>query len=223
MATSPTAHARRGALRRLQEAQHRLRSGGDATNQNHSSCTALAAPVVTRSMTPTGVELSWAPVTGPAEYRIYRGELGCNRQQVPHPRRFPPGKRPTSTTAWIRGATSLPREAFGTKPGMHQPGVELCERAAGSRVQKSSSESWTMATACRSPEKRSVCRCRSPISAPTQPSLVSARLGLVAPADVRILRPTASWPTIAPRHDGGEPVPHFEIVVLDQAELAARS
>jgi subtilisin-like proprotein convertase family protein len=46
---------------------------------------------------------------------------------------------------------------------------------------------------------------------------VAASLGLVGPPDVRILKPAATWPAIAPNSTAESVAPHFELVVLPQA------
>jgi hypothetical protein len=56
---------------------------GDPENQSTSSCPALDTPALSVTETTSGTELSWAVVPGASEYLVLRGELGCNRQQVP--------------------------------------------------------------------------------------------------------------------------------------------
>jgi subtilisin-like proprotein convertase family protein len=61
-------------------------SCGDASDpeyQSTSSCPSISAPVLSLTETPSGTELSWPAVAGADEIRVYRNELGCDRQQVP--------------------------------------------------------------------------------------------------------------------------------------------
>jgi len=55
----------------------------DPENQSTSSCPVLDTPALAITETGTGTALSWADVAGASEYLVLRGELGCNRQQVP--------------------------------------------------------------------------------------------------------------------------------------------
>lgn len=52
-------------------------NAGDASNQNSSSCPALARPTVTTTAGSSSVSLSWAPVANAASYLILRNDQGC--------------------------------------------------------------------------------------------------------------------------------------------------
>ena len=112
-------------------------SVSDPANQSSSGCPALAAPVLTVAESPGGTELTWPPVSGAAEYRIYRGELGCDRMQIPL------ASLASGTTSYLDSEADpeLPRfyrvEAFGTTTACHSP-VSNCESTpVGSRLQLS--------------------------------------------------------------------------------------
>jgi subtilisin-like proprotein convertase family protein len=65
-------------------ARHNISCGTaeDPENQSSSGCPALATPYLTIDESGTGPELGWEEVPGAAEYVIYRGDLGCDHQQV---------------------------------------------------------------------------------------------------------------------------------------------
>ena len=65
--------------------RHNIACGlsGDPENQSTSSCPVLDTPALVVTETSSGTALSWAGVPGASEYLVLRGELGCNRQQVP--------------------------------------------------------------------------------------------------------------------------------------------
>ncbi len=50
---------------------------GDATNQNRTSCPALAAPTLTTTSTPGQIALSWTAVAGASSYNVLRNDQGC--------------------------------------------------------------------------------------------------------------------------------------------------
>jgi len=65
--------------------RHNIACGlpGASENQSTSSCPVLDAPALIVTETESGAALSWAGVAGASQYLVLRGELGCNRQQVP--------------------------------------------------------------------------------------------------------------------------------------------
>ena len=73
-----------------------------------------------------GTQLSWGPVANAAEYRIYRGDLGCDRQQVAL------ADLPSGQTSYLDDVADpdLPRfyrvEAIGSNAACHGP-VSNCE------------------------------------------------------------------------------------------------
>jgi subtilisin-like proprotein convertase family protein len=79
---------------------------------------------------PSGVGIDWDEVPGANGYVVYRGDLGCNRQQVPVL------TVPSGTTSWSDdlSGSDLPRyyriEAVGLDPSCRSA-VSNCESAAG--------------------------------------------------------------------------------------------
>ena len=99
-------------------------SAGNAEHQSTGSCPALAAPSLNVVEGAGGTELSWSAVTGAAEYRIYRGELGCDRQQIPIA--VVAGTAYTDATS-DQGFPRFYRvEPFGSNPACNGP-VSNCE------------------------------------------------------------------------------------------------
>jgi len=199
--------------------RHNIACGlvGDATNQNHSSCPSLAAPMVAKSVTPAGVQLSWSPVTGAAEYRVYRGELGCNRQQVPI------ASLPAGQSAYVDDSadSNVLRfyrvQAFGANGACASPVSNCAAAPPGSRLHEASHRVVDDGDGIPEPgETLSV-----PLSlintGADAATLVAADLRLAGPGDVRILKPTATWPDIAPNTSAESSVPHFQLVVLPEA------
>jgi subtilisin-like proprotein convertase family protein len=192
-------------------------AAADATNQNHSSCPTLAAPVLTRSTTPSGIQLSWTAVAGAAEYRVYRGELGCNRQQVPI------ASLPAGQTTYVdnSGDSDVIRqyrvEAFGTNRACASPVSNCALAPPGSRLQVTSHRVVDDGDGIPEPGETITL----PVSilnsgAEAAPS-ASGTLQLFGPADVRILEPGATWSTIAASSTVESSAPHFQLVVLPEA------
>jgi len=108
--------------------RHGIKCGNvaDPENQSTSSCPTLAAPVLTVVETPAGTELSWGTVANASEYRVYRGDLGCNRQQVG----IASVSAPTTSFVDTVSDPGLPRayrvEAFGANSACSSP-VSGCE------------------------------------------------------------------------------------------------
>jgi hypothetical protein len=200
-------------------ARHNLACGAatDATNRSTSSCPALATPVVTRTIRPEGVELSWVAVPGAAEYRVYRGELGCNRQQVPI------ASLPAGQTTYLDDVakTDLLRyyrvEAFGSNRACTSRVSNCIAAPPGSLLQAVSYRVVDDGDGVPEPGET--------FSLPVtlfnnggDPSISAvASLRQVGPSTTRILRPTAAWPTVAPNASAESSAPHFQMVVLDQA------
>ena len=199
--------------------RHKLACGGanDRTNKNSSSCPTLAAPVVTRSMTPAGVELSWTAVAGAAEYRVYRGELGCNRQQVPLAA-LPPGQTTyVDDSADSDVLRSYRVQAFGTQRACSSPVSNCVQAPPGSKLQEASHRLIDDGDGIPEPGE-TFSLAVSLLNAGGDPATSAAgKLALIGPPDVRILKPAAGWPTIAPSATAESTAPHFEIVVQEQA------
>lgn len=199
--------------------RHKIACGtaADPTNQSTSSCPSLTAPQVTRTMTPGGVELNWTPVAQAAEYRVYRGELGCDRQQVPL------AALPAGQTTYVddsRDASVLRSyrvQAFGAQRACAGP-VSSCVMAPpGSRLEKATHRVIDDGDGIPEPGE-SFELAVSLYNSGGDPALATTgRLGLVGPAEVRILGPTAGWTTIAHGAAVESSPPHFEIVVLEEA------
>ena len=77
--------------------RHNIACGlaGDPENQSTSSCPVMDTPALNVTESTSGTALTWADVPGAAEYLVLRGELGCNRQQVPV------GPLPGGTTSYL--------------------------------------------------------------------------------------------------------------------------
>jgi hypothetical protein len=60
-------------------ARHKIACGaaGDASNQNSTTCTPLAAPTLSASPGPAASVLSWTSVPNTVNYRILRNDAGC--------------------------------------------------------------------------------------------------------------------------------------------------
>ncbi len=209
-------------------ARHKLACGAaaDATNQSHSSCPALAAPAVTRTMTPAGVQLSWAPVAGAVTYRVFRGELGCNRQQVPL------AALPATQTGYTDDSADSPVvrsyrvQAFGATAACASP-VSACIAAPpGSRLEMKSHRVIDDGDGIPEPGET----LNVPVTlfnGGADPALATnARMHLVSPPEARILGPDATWPAIAPNATAESAAPHFVVVMQGDAhcgdELALR-
>lgn len=61
--------------------RHKIACGaaGDASNQNHSACPALARPEFSIKAGNNSAQLRWTAVPGAAGYRILRNDFGCER------------------------------------------------------------------------------------------------------------------------------------------------
>jgi hypothetical protein len=199
--------------------RHNIACGavGDATNQSSSSCPTLGAPVLTRSVMPPGVELDWTPVAGAAAYRVYRGELGCNRQQVPI------ATTAGGQTIYVDDSSDSEVvryyrvQAFGSNPTCAGPVSNCVSAPPGSRLQVVSHGVVDDGDGMPEPgETVSIPVSLRNIGADTAPS-VTGNLSLLGPADARLLRSAATWPAIAPNATAQSDAPHFELVVLEQA------
>jgi hypothetical protein len=118
-------------------ARHNIACGSadDPENQSTSSCPSLDAPVLTATETPSGTELSWGAVTGAAEYRVYRGELGCNGQQIPVAS-LTGGETTYLDTTADQDLTRYYRvEVFGSNPACFSPLSDCATPSFGARLQ----------------------------------------------------------------------------------------
>ena len=113
-------------------ARHNIACGlpGDPNNQSTSSCPALATPDLTVTDGGSGPELTWDEVTGAAEYQLYRGDLGCDKQHVPMAT-LPAGVTTFVDTVPDPGIARFYRvEAIGANAACRSA-VSSCEVASG--------------------------------------------------------------------------------------------
>ncbi|HXV76307.1 MAG TPA: proprotein convertase P-domain-containing protein, partial [Candidatus Polarisedimenticolaceae bacterium] len=201
-------------------ARHAIACGvaSDATNQSTSSCPALDTPELMRAMTPDGVELSWTAVAGAATYRVYRGELGCDRQQVALAS-IPAGQSSYVDSSADSGVLRHYRvEAFGSNPACTSRVSNCVGAPPGSRLQPVSHR-------VEDDDGDGIPEPGETLSLPVTLLNTGADAAYGAAADVvrvgtaevRALVPTASWPTIEPNIPAESDAPHLELVVLAQA------
>ncbi len=199
--------------------RHKLACGAatDATNQSTSTCAALAAPVVTRAAAPSGIQLSWNAVAGAAEYRVYRGELGCDRQMVPI------AALPGGQTSYVddSGANDLVRryrvEAFGANRACFGPVSDCVSAPPGSRLHTASYRVVDDGDGIPEPGETITLPVSLGNTGADAATSASGSLKPVGPPDVRILTPAATWPTIEAGATVESDPPHFRIVILQQA------
>ncbi len=195
-------------------------SSGDAENQSTSSCPSLDAPVLNVTETVSGTELSWGAVTGAAEYRVYRGELGCNGQQIPI------ASLTGGETTYLDTIADqdLPRfyrvEVFGSNPACTSP-LSNCEATpSGARLQN---QGYRLAGSGHDgddhPEPGETVELPVELfNTGVSPALaVGGEVQLLGPAHVRLLNGDALWPDLAPMAAAESNAPHFELVVLEEA------
>ncbi|MBP7147319.1 MAG: fibronectin type III domain-containing protein [Acidobacteria bacterium] len=65
--------------------RHNIACGtaADAANKNTSACPSLSQPALSTAVEGSGIRLTWNSIANAAKYRVFRGELGCDRSQVP--------------------------------------------------------------------------------------------------------------------------------------------
>jgi subtilisin-like proprotein convertase family protein len=203
-------------------ARHGIACGApeDPENQSTSSCPALAKPALTVTETPGGTELSWIAVAGAAEYRVYRGELGCDRQQVPIASLTGGETTYLDTVADPDLSRYYRIEAFGSNPACSSPVSDCGATPLGARLQKHSHRVMDDAYDTDGmPEPGETVRLPVTLfnTGIETASSTAGTLRVTAPAQVRVLESEATWPAITP-HDALESdEPHFELVVLEDA------
>ncbi|HEX5045049.1 MAG TPA: proprotein convertase P-domain-containing protein, partial [Candidatus Polarisedimenticolaceae bacterium] len=200
--------------------RHALACGaaGDATNQSHTSCPVLAAPVLTRTSSPAGVELSWAPVPGATSYRVYRGELGCDRQQVPI------ATRTAAQTSYLDDSADAPLlrhyrvQAFASNGACASP-VSACMGApAGSRLTKTGHRVIDADDGIPEPGETFGLAATLHNGGGDAATSTTGTLSVVGPAHVRILDPQMGWPTIPSLGEAESVAPQPQLVLLPQAQ-----
>ena len=194
----------------------------DPENQSTSSCPALATPVLAVAQTPAGTELSWGAVVDAAEYLVYRGELGCDRQQVPI------ATVPGGATTWVDDVSDpgLPLryriEAIGANPACRSA-VSNCEVAPdGPRLQRNG---YRLIEDAVNSNGNGVLdpgeTARIPVTlfnSGTQDAVgVAGRLRVVEPTLGRVIENNATWGDLAVYEEGESAAPHFEVTLFDAA------
>ncbi len=203
-------------------ARHNIACGAaeDPENQSTSSCPALAAPVLTVDESGSGPELGWGEVAGAAEYLVYRGDLGCNRQQVVV------ATIPAGTTTYTDAIPDpdVPRyyrvEAVGPDSACHSP-VSNCEISAGGpRLQKNS---YRMIEEGVNVNGNGFLDPGETVKLPvtlfnggTADALdVYGRLRTVDPIQGRVVTPIAVYPDLAVGEEAESSSPHFELTLFE--------
>jgi subtilisin-like proprotein convertase family protein len=193
----------------------------DPENQSTTSCPTLDAPVLALAETPSGTELSWAPVAGADAYRVYRGELGCARQQVPI------ASLAGDATTFLDGEADpdLPRyyriEAFGTNPVCHSP-VSSCESTPlAARLQMEGHrvvESGADVNGIPDPGETVALPVSLFNSGLDDAVGTMGRLRLADGSQGRVLEPGATWAAIVPSNVVESDDPHFELTVFETVQ-----
>jgi len=203
-------------------ARHHIACGaaGAAENQSTSSCPSLDAPALTVTETPAGTELSWNAVSGAAEYRVYRGELGCNRQQVPIVA-LTGGETTYIDTIADQDLTRYYRvEAFGSNAACTSPVSNCAATPFGARLQI---QGHRLAGDGHDgddiPEPGETVQLPvTLLNTGVEHALaVGGELRLLGPVHVRLLNGGATWSDLAPGAASEANDPQFELVVLESA------
>jgi len=191
-------------------------NASDAANQSTSGCPSLATPVLTVTEIVSGTELSWTAVSNADEYRIYRGDLGCDRQQVPI------ADLPATETTYLDteadpGLTIYYRiEAFGSNHACHSA-VSNCEPIpSGGRFQMNGYrliEDGTDDNSIPDPGETLWLPVTLFNSGAGTGLSVNGYLQFVDPAQGVVSDSDATWADIAPSHEMESDDPHFEFTV----------
>jgi subtilisin-like proprotein convertase family protein len=198
--------------------RHELACGAasDPENQSTSSCPSLSAPVLSATETASGTELSWNAVPGAAEYRVLRGEMGCNRQQVPIAALTGGETTYLDTVAEQEFARYYRVQVFGSNPACSSP-VSTCEATSiDTRLQQSDHRVIDGGNGIPEPGETVQVPVTLFNTGAEGALSVSGTVQLVAPSQVRVLDSTASWATIPPG-DVLESDTHFELVLFETA------
>jgi hypothetical protein len=190
---------------------------GDATNQSTSSCPALATPSVTASVVAGGAELSWNTVAGAAQYRVFRGELGCGRQQVPIAS-VPAGQTTFVDNSADSGVIRHYRvQAFGSNGACASPVSNCAGAPPGARLQLASHRVVDDGDGTPEPgETIAVPLTLRNVGADAAAG-VAASVKPIGPAGLRVFRPGATWPPIPASASAESTAPHFGMALLDPA------
>ncbi|MDH3784137.1 MAG: proprotein convertase P-domain-containing protein [Acidobacteriota bacterium] len=203
-------------------ARHNIACGapGDPENQSTSSCPAFTTPVTNLTTLPGGTSVSWTPVAGAQEYIVYRGDLGCQRQQVAAAVVAAP------TTSWVDsvGDPDVTRyyrvAAVGSNPVCHSP-VSNCEASPiGPRLQMNAHR---LIEAGVHTNGNGVMDPGETIELPVtlfNGGLVGAvnvhgRLRVVDALQGRVIEPVADWADIAVDTELESNAPYFEVTLFN--------
>ena len=195
-------------------------SAGDAKNQSTSSCPTLAAPALSVARTPTSIDLEWTPVAGAAAYRVYRGDLGCDRQQAGIAD-VPSTQTSYSDTVVDRElAASYRVEAFTSNPACHSP-VSNCELSPiGARLQKNGQrfeEDPALSNGDGDVDPGETIRIPVTLlnTGAEIASGITGRVRVAEGALARIVAAGATWPDLAPSGASDSDAPHFGLTVFE--------
>jgi len=203
-------------------ARHNIACGlpGDPENQSTSSCPTLATPSITVTDVSPEVEIAWTEITNADEYIVYRGDLGCNRQQVAV------ATLPSGTTSWVDDFTGsdLPRyyrvEAVGVN-SVCRSAVSNCENnSGGPRLQMNDHR---MIETGPDVNGNGLLDPGETVQVPVtlfnggiaDALGVSARLRTTDPAQGRVLGPIVDYPDLAPASELESAAPHFELTLFE--------
>jgi subtilisin-like proprotein convertase family protein len=205
-------------------ARHNIACGlpEDPENQSTSTCPAFDTPTLTVTETEAGTELQWAAVPDAESYLVFRGELGCDRQQVPVATVAAPA------TSWLDDVSDagLVRryrvQAIGANAACRSA-VSSCVAAPdGPRLQRNGSrieEDPVNGNASGFPDPGETFRLPTTLfnSGVLDAAGVAGRLRVVDPVLGRALVPEASWVDIPVGAEAESDAPHFEVTLFDAA------
>jgi subtilisin-like proprotein convertase family protein len=204
--------------------RHNLACGeADAPeNQSTSSCPALDAPVLTVAANEDGTTLSWPAVAGASQYLVLRGELGCDRQQVPL------AVLDSAATSYLDAVSDpgLPRDyriqAIGVNPTCRSAVSDCRTTPAGPRLQLNGHrlvEDATLSNGNGLPDPGETVQLPVTLFNGGRADAfdVSARLRMADPSLGRVLVPLASTPDLAVGAAAESDAPHFEVTLFESS------
>jgi subtilisin-like proprotein convertase family protein len=207
-------------------ARHNIACGGpsDPENQSTTDCPTLPTPVLTITQQVNGPNLSWPPVPEAAEYQIYRGDLGCDRQQVPV------ATLDASTTSWLDDLPDpdIPRyyrvEGVFANPVCRSP-VSNCEISGGGpRLQMNGHrlvEDGVHVNGNGLPDPgETVSLPVTLFNGGTADALgIAGRLRTVDPNQGRVVTPLVAYPDLAPGTALESATPHFQLTLSESGAV----
>jgi subtilisin-like proprotein convertase family protein len=203
-------------------ARHNIACGlpDDPENQSTSSCPVLATPELTVVEGGSGPELSWTDVPGAAEYQLYRGDLGCDKQHVPV------AALPAGVTTWIDivpdpGIARFYRvEAIGTNP-VCRSAVSSCEVVSGgARLQLNSHrmiEEGVNINGNGFADPGETVKIPATLfnGGASEARMVAGRLRTVDPTQGRVVGPVAPYPDLPVGTAAESSDPHFALTLFE--------